>query len=181
MRLNKRQKTALLQWVAEGLESDEISKRAAKFKPKFEVSRRVLAHYRKSRKVDIQEIQQAAEFDALTTGLALKDKRVEVLQKLADRMVTDLLPAELHNSLLWVQQAKTVANEKYTYLEFNKPEVDTLRGVLDDIAAEVGDRVKKTDFTSGGEKIATLSPEQIAEKVNDLLKLANERKNKDAG
>lgn len=181
MKLRKAQKEAVLQWVGEGLTTDEINARAAKFKPKFKVSRSQVDFYRKSRDTKLNEIKEAGEMDALTTGLALKDKRVEVLQKLADRMVTDLLPAELKDSLLWVQQAKTVANEKYTYLEFNKPEVDTLRGVLDDIAAEVGDRVKKTDVTSGGEKIATLSPEQIAEKVNDLLKLANERKNKDAG
>lgn len=179
-RLKKRQKEALLQWVAEGLQVDEINQRAAKFKPKFSVSSRVVTHYRKTRQIELDKLKEAGEFDALKSGLALKDKRVEVLQKLADRMVTDLLPAELHNSLLWVTQAKTVANEKYTYLEFNKPEVDTLRGVLDDIAAEVGDRVKKTDVTSGGEKINTLTPEQIVDKVNDLIKVAEERKKKNA-
>jgi len=180
-RLNKRQKETLLLWVAEGLETDEINQRAAKFKPKFKVSSRVVTHYRKSREVKLDEIRAAGELDALTSGLALKDKRVDVLQKLADRMITDLLPAELHNSLLWTTQAKTVANEKYIYQEFNKPEVDALRGTLDDIASEVGDRIRKTDLTSGGEKINTLTPEQIAERVNDLLKLATERKKQDAG
>lgn len=175
-RLKKKQKEALLLWIAEGLQVDEINQRAAKFKPKFQVSSRVVTHYRKSRQVNLQEIQQAAELDALTTGLALKDKRVEVLQKLADRMITDLLPADEKSSLLWLDQAKTVVNEKYTYKEFNKAEVDTVRGLLDDIASEVGGRVKRTDFTTGGEKLNALSPEQIVEKVNELLNKAAERK-----
>lgn len=179
-RLKKRQKEALLQWVAEGLQVDEINQRAAKFKPKFSVSSRVVTHYRKTRQIELDKLKEAGELDALKSGLALKDKRVEVLQKLADRMVTDLLPAELKDSLLWVTQAKTVANEKYTYLEFNKAEVDALRGTLDDIAAEVGERVKKTDVTSGGEKLNMLTPEQVIEKVNNLLNIARERKNKNA-
>ncbi|MDQ3007192.1 MAG: hypothetical protein M3R47_17640 [Chloroflexota bacterium] len=49
MRLNKSQKEALLSWVAEGLKTDEINKRAGKFKPRFDVSTRIVAYYRKSR------------------------------------------------------------------------------------------------------------------------------------
>lgn len=179
-RLKKRQKEALLQWVAEGLQVDEINQRAAKFKPKFQVSSRVVTHYRKTRQIELDKIKEAGELDALKSGLALKDKRVEVLQKLADRMIADLLPADEKSSLLWTIQAKTVANERYIYEEFNKPEVDALRGTLDDIASEVGERVKKTDVTSGGEKLNTLTPEQVIEKVNNLLNIARERKNKNA-
>jgi len=179
-RLKKRQKEALLQWVAEGLQVDEINQRAAKFKPKFSVSSRVVTHYRKTRQIELDKLKEAGELDALKSGLALKDKRVEVLQRLADRMIADLLPAGEKGSLLWTLQAKTVANEKYIYEEFNKPEVDALRGTLDDIAAEVGERVKKTDVTSGGEKLNMLTPEQVIEKVNNLLNIARERKNKNA-
>jgi len=44
--------------------------------------------------------------------------------------------------------AERVETEK-----FNAPLVHEFRGLLDDIAAEVGGRVNKTDITSGGEKI----------------------------
>ena len=147
MRLKKAQKELVLFCIGEGLTTDEINKRASKFKPRFKVSRSQVDFYRKTRDVKLDEIKEAGEVQALTKGLAIKDERVAVLQKLANRMITDLMPPELKDSLLWTTEAKTVANEKYDYLEFNKAEVDALRGVLDDIAAEVGARVRKSELT----------------------------------
>src|ERR687891_132518 len=104
MRLKKAQREALLSWIAEGLESDEINKRAAKFKPRFTVSRRVVAHYRKTRNVKLDEIKNADEGNALTTGLAIREERVSRLQKLADLLIKDLF----EDSLLWTDEVKGI-------------------------------------------------------------------------
>jgi hypothetical protein len=155
MRLKKAQKEAVLQWIAEGLESDEINKRAAKFKPRFTVSRSQVDWYRKTRGVKLDEIQEADETSALKTGFAVKDERVKALQKLAEVMLDQLTREE--DNRLWTQNAKGIGSgedfERYDYEEFNKAEVDALRGVFDDIAAEVGQRVRKTDVTSGGKPL----------------------------
>lgn len=141
MRLKKKQKEALLSWMAEGLESGEINIRAAVFKPPFEVSRQQIDYYRKTRAVDLEAIRSVDENNALTTGLSLKEERVKKLQLLAALMERDLL-----GGFLWLEQVKSIGSgptsEKVEYEEFNKAEVDAYRGVLDDIAKEVGDRQK---------------------------------------
>lgn len=140
MRLKKAQREQLLEWIAEGLDTGEINKRAAKFKPRFKVSTRLVAHYRKSRHVNFDAIKAKGETSALTSGLAVKENRVAKLQALADKMLADLL----ENDKLWLLQVKGIGGtenyERVEYYEFNKSEVDALRGVLDDIASEVGGR-----------------------------------------
>ena len=171
MKLRKKQKEALLQWIAEGLETGDINERAAKFKPRFKVSRSQVDYYRQTRDVTLDEIQEAAELDALKSGLALKDERVAVLQRLANKIIGDLLPEEeTTKSKLWLDNKKAVGFEAYEYKTYNKAEVDSLREVLDDIASEVGQRVKKTDITTDGKPIGNnwkelrknLSDEELA-------------------
>ena len=140
MKLKKAQREAVLLWIAEGLETDEINKRARKFKPRFSVSRSQVDYYRKSRNISLEKIKDAGESVALTTGLAIKDNRVAVLQKLADKMMVDLLEEDK----LWLKQVKGIGGndnfERVEYYDFNKAEVDAFRGVLDDIASELGHR-----------------------------------------
>lgn len=140
MALKKAQKEAVLTWIAEGLESDEINKRAARFKPSFQVSRRSVAHYRKTRGVKLEEIQNEGETSALKTGLALREERVRKLKLMAEKMLADLTEPEKW----WLPQVKGIGRgddyERVEYFEFNRSEVDALRGVLEDIAHELGDR-----------------------------------------
>ncbi len=147
MKLNKKQRTRLLEWIAEGLESGEINKRAAKQKPPFNVTRQQVDHYRKTREVDLQTLKQTDEHSALSSGLALRAERVKLLQDLAARMSDDLL----NKNLLWLDQAKGIGSqenyERIDYQEFNSAEVAQLRGVLDDIAQEVNERIKKHEVT----------------------------------
>lgn len=156
MRLKKAQKEELLKLIAAGLESDEINARAAEFKSPFEVSRQQVDFYRKTRKVNIEEIAEQAEFAALQTGLAQKAERVRKLKDLAALLEADLFD----NDLLWTEEVKGVGSgtiaEIVDYLEFNRSEVDAYRGLLDDIAKEVGDRVQRQDITSGGKTLRTV-------------------------
>lgn len=139
MRLEKGQKEKLLEWVAEGLETDEINARAQDCGPPFTVSRQQVDFYRKTRKVAVKEIAKSGELDALTSGLALKEVRVARLAKLAARMEEDLF-----GSGLWLDQLKSIGSgldqQVVEYEEFNAGEVKEYRGVLDDIARELGHR-----------------------------------------
>lgn len=147
MKLNKKQREQLLVWVAEGLESGEINKRAAKFKPAFQVTRQQVDHYRKTREVELGKIKSEDEASALKTGLALKENRVKMLQDLAELLAKDIFK----DGLLWTENSKGLGSgpswERFDYKEFNAAEVAQLRGALDDIASEVGERVKKQEVT----------------------------------
>ncbi len=146
MVLKKSQKAALLEWIAAGLQTDEVNERAAEFRPPFSVSRQQVDYYRKTRAIDLKTIQSVNEMDALTSGLALKHERVKRLQQLAALMENDLF-----GGFLWLEQTKGVGSGDVAtlidYEEFNKAEVDSYRGVLDDIAKEVGHRVQRQEVT----------------------------------
>jgi hypothetical protein len=170
MKLNKLQKEHLLQGVAEGLESDELNKRAKKFKQPYTVLRSQVVYYRKSREVQLGKLKEAGENDALTTGLAVKANRVAKLQALADKLYDDLMVG----GKLWLEQVKGIGSkedfERITYYEFNSAEVAQYRGLVDDISAEVGERVRKVDLTSKDKPIGqnkeflkgSVSDEQLA-------------------
>lgn len=147
MKLTKKQRTQLLVWIAEGLDSGEINTLAKKFKPAFEVSRQQADYFRKSRGVDIDQIKIEEEFDALKSGLALKENRVQLLQDIADKMKKDIF----ENGLLWTDEVKGVGSadnfQLIDYKLFNSSEVQQLRGVLSDIAEEVGGRVQRKELT----------------------------------
>lgn len=147
MKLTKKQRTQLLTWIAEGVDSGEINARAKKSKPPFEVSRQQVDYFRKTRGVDIDQIKNEEEFDALKSGLALKENRVQLLQDLADKMKSDLF----ENNLLWTDEVKGVGSadnfQLIDYKLFNSSEVQQLRGVLSDIAEEVGGRVQRKEVT----------------------------------
>jgi len=155
MRLKKDQKTILLSWIAEGLTSDEINNRADIFVPQFSVSRQQVDWYRKTRQVDIVRILAEDEYKALRTGLASKMQRVKRLKELAATLEKDLFSGERDD--IWLPQVKGVGVGKAAtvvdYEEFNRFEIDAYRGLLDDIAKEVGERVQKQDITTLGEKL----------------------------
>ena len=145
MRLRKAQKTVLAEWIAEGLTSDEINLRAESFDDPFNVSRQQVDWYRKKYAVDIDQLRQQAEHLALNDGLAKASERVALLKRIADKLTKDLF----EDGLFWTDEIKGVGSgniaEIVEYEEFNASEIRELRGVLDDIAKEVGGRVQKID------------------------------------
>lgn len=165
-RLKKNQKEALLAWIAEGLESDEINERAAKFKPPFSVTRQNVDRYRKRVAVDLEEIRRAGSLNALSEGLALKEVRVKRLQHLAALMERDLF-----GGFLWTEQVKGLGGGEFMqvvdYEEFNAAEVREYRGVLDDIAKEMGHRRQGIDL--GGEVKVTDARDRLAHKLDSIV------------
>ena len=128
MRLKKVQIAELLTLIAEGLQSGEINDRAGEFDPPFNVSRQQVDYHRKASHAKIKELKEAYENGALNRGLARKCIRVQKIQKLAS-----WLENQLYNDDLDMREKKVL--------------IDSYRGVLDDIAKEVGDRIRKTEHT----------------------------------
>jgi hypothetical protein len=137
--LTKKQREALLAWIGEGLESDEINKRAAKFKPAFKVTRANVERYRRTRQIELSTLKASGQYNALAQGLALKEERVKRLAELAER-----LWADLNGKRLWLEMVKSIGfgdnSEIVDYEEFNQAEVREFRGLLDDLAKEMGQR-----------------------------------------
>ena len=136
MRLNKDQKEFLIQCIAEGLKPAEINARAALFADPFKVRRQQVDYYRDQCEIDIKDLQEQQKFQALNTGLALREVRVERLALLAQMIEDDLLGGKV-----WLKNKKGIGSgplmEIYEYKEFNRSEIEAYRGLLDDIAKEL--------------------------------------------
>jgi hypothetical protein len=152
-KLTKDQRGELLKWVAEGLETDEINKRAGELDPPFRVSRAQVDYYRKSRAIKLKAIASEADYDALKSGLALKEERVRRLAALAE-----LLEDDLFNGVTWTQDVKMIGTgdfqERVEFETFNASEIQQYRGLLDDIAKETGGRAQRQEVTGAeGERL----------------------------
>jgi len=175
MRLNKGQKEYLITLIAEGMKTDEINRRAAKFDPTFSVTRQQVEQYRRTRKVDIDKILKDGEIKGLTEGLATKEARVMLLKKLAEKMQNDLLieSEDPKDSRWWVHNVKGIGRgddfQQVDIYEFNASEVRELRGVLDDIAAETSGRIQKRELSGPGG-----APIPIEKELPDLSGLNDE-------
>jgi len=134
MRLKKLQIAELLTLIAEGLQSGEINDRAGEFDQPFNVSRQQVDYHRKASHAKITVLKETYENGALNRGLARKCIRVQKLQKIAK-----LLEADIDYLFIFY------ANE--TDMKDKKMAIDSYRGVLDDIAKEMGGRVHKTEVT----------------------------------
>lgn len=126
-----------------------------------------------SMKFDWQE--RAAAFDAtwearknaerqaeLDYGLSLDFERVRKLKNLADFLEAQLFErgenGEYHN--VWVPDVKSIGSgehaERVDIERFNQAIFSEYRATLDDLAKEVGGRIKKSDVTSDGERLTGL-------------------------
>ncbi len=145
VRLGQKQKEHLIELISAGLRTKEINEQAKKFRPSYQVTRQQVDFYRKRLGVKLDELDGAAEAGALKRGFALRERRVESLNTLAEKMEEELIG----ENMLWLDQVKMVGSGRHAkqlnYEEFNAPMVQQFRGVLDDIAKEAGDRRQKVD------------------------------------
>ncbi len=169
MRLKKTQKEAVLRWIVEGLQSDEINNRAATFVPPFIASRQQIDYYRRTRDADIKVLVEAGEQDALREGLALKAERVIKLKQLAA-----LLERDIFGGFLWTDDIKVVGSgdnaEAIDFEKFNSAEVKEYRGTLDDIAKEMGHRVSKQEITGADAgPIVVEASDPLVDRAREIL------------
>lgn len=108
-----------------------------------------------SRARDYDEYQRAEEDriiaeereKVLRSGFALQHKRIQLL----DRLSRKLIRMTNDEEKIWIPETKTISGENSTVIvekiTFNAPLFQQIRSYQADIAAEMGERVKKTELT----------------------------------
>ena len=165
-KLTEPQRDHLLALIAEGLNVREINSVIASFEPPFEVSSQLVSQYRKTHSKRLMELRHEHETRAFNEGLAIAANRVQALVTLAK-----LLEDDLHTkALIWVEDKKMVGDEKVSFKQFNKAEIQELRGIYDDLAKETGGRISRRDITSGGmalKQYETINPDDWDEEKEE--------------
>lgn len=115
---------------------------------------------------EAEEAQRAYVRAIMETGLALSHERVRVLKELAGTLLDDLTTGERR----WLRDKKSIVTGRepvmsddgatllgsvptYEVVELergNAPWIEQVRGLLDDLAKEVGARVTKAELTGKG-------------------------------
>lgn len=125
-----------------------------------------------------REARQAEEREAayrreiMEQGYALSHERVKALKALAEKLYVELT-AEGEENRRWVRDVKQIGSgDSATRVDierFNAAELEQLRGLLDDIAKEKGERQEKHEVTGPGG-----GPIQIVEVVVEQAHLSVE-------
>jgi hypothetical protein len=143
-KLSRAQRRALAKWIGEGCTPREINKRASKLKEPFKITRQGIDYYREKLKVKVKELRSESDAEAAIEGFAVKTERIRVLDALANRILEDLKP---ENKGLWLEDKKMLGAgpmaEVYDFERFNLAQVNALREIHGDIAAEMGARNSK--------------------------------------
>lgn len=96
---------------------------------------------------EVEAAIRARRRQVFGSGLALDYERVNVLQRLATKLLAELE----QDGRLWVRDVKSVGSgesaERVDIERFNAAEVEQLRGLLEDIAKEKGERVKRLEHS----------------------------------
>ncbi len=132
-RLEKAQKESLVRWITEGMGLGEINRRASEFEPPFQVSAYAIKYYRAKFGIDLHLLTQRDAQEAINTGLGNVAARKEVLE-IAEAALREEL---FENGSLTVETRGGV--------RFNAPMFREWRGLIDDIAREVGGRRQGID------------------------------------
>lgn len=129
MGLTREQKNLVKAWVAAGLKDQQIIEMAKKQVPPFHLTRQNLSkNYRKHTERKIRDIvSREAEESVLRQGLALREERVKLLGEVAKDLA---------------ERSKHIKEGSYPAY------VSQLRGCLDDIAKEMGERREKVDVNA---------------------------------
>lgn len=104
------------------------------------------------------KIASEAEAKALSSGYALRYKRIEKLNQLAELLLEELLTEDKR----WLPDVKQIGGGEYAervdIVRFNSPLIQQFRETLDDLAAEMGERVKGLQITGkDGEPLMPIS------------------------
>ena len=123
----------------------------------------------------VSEHRQALRHAIMTSGLADKVARVDLLNAMAQDIMRQLRDNDYQR-----EEVKLAANgEHLSYQVFDKARVDSLRGLLDDLAAEVGDRQKTVNVHTTIEQAADLLAREYGltpESTAKLVDIARQRK-----
>ena len=104
---------------------------------------------------------EARRAEVLGSGYALSFERVDSLKSLAELLCDELNEEDKR----WLPDVKQIGAgehaERVDIVRFNAQLIEQYRRTLDDIAAELGERVKGIDLTTGGKQIQVVSIEAV--------------------
>ena len=159
--------------AAKLLAADELSDEA--IAKKCRISRRTLAYWKQQPAfiAAVSANRQQMRQRIMQSGLADKVARVDLLNAMAQDIMRQLRDNDYQR-----EEIKLAGNgESISYQVFDKARVDSLRGLLDDLAAEVGDRQKAVTVHTTIEQAADLlareyglTPESTAKLVDIATK-----------
>lgn len=128
MRLTNDQRLLIEEWVAAGKTNQQIIRLAAEHDPPFTVkSANISKTFRKTAEKKEAVVREVQTIEAISNGLAEKDARIRKLEKTAEYLF-DMIPR------VALMQLPSVVN--------------SMRGCLDDIAKELGQRSSKVDVNA---------------------------------
>ena len=131
MGLTNDQKLLIQEWVAAGKSNREIIRLAAEHEPPFAVKgSNISKSYRKPVKAKVEKVRAEQKTEAVRAGLAVKDERIRMLEDTAKY---------LFKELKLIPPARAQLLPGY---------VNAMRGCLDDIAKELGQRSTKIDMNA---------------------------------
>ena len=131
MRLTDDQKLLIQEWVAAGKTNREIIRLAAEHDPPFEVKgANISKNFRKPVQEKVRQIREEKTEEAVRAGLEAKEERIRMLEKTAEYLFKSIDKIPL-------MQLQTVPSY-----------VNAMRGCLDDIAKELGQRNSKIDVNA---------------------------------
>ncbi len=130
---------------------------------------------------EAEEKQRAHIRSIMETGYALPHERVKALQELG----TVIFGEMLERSGRWLRDVKQIGSGETAQVidieRFNAPGIEQFRGILDDVAKEMGQRVKRTELTGkdGGpievDETAGLTDRDRAMRIAAILESARQR------
>lgn len=173
--LTKEQRELITIWAAEGLNINEVQRRAGECDPPFEVTHNQLKHVRRHANKNYSNLREEFDREALSEGLARRAVRIRQLEELFDRHVTLIRArgAELAkdnvaggSTGLLVRDYKGKDADRAVY-KYDAALVREMRGLFDDIARELGERKTNVDLTGGGELILKVIYGDDGQKPND--------------
>jgi phage terminase large subunit len=157
-KMSAKEQIFLLNLIREGKTTTEITRLCERCTPPFSPSIKVVDYWRNKTKNKYMEIIKGSHNEVWSEGLAKSEERVKVLKMLAERLLKDLAHGDAKKEKVWLDNMKSMGNRApYAYKEFNGPEFSTLRGIMNDIALEVGDRNPKKFERESASEISRLS------------------------
>lgn len=128
MRLTSDQRLLIEEWVAAGKTNQQIIRLAAEHDPPFEVkSANISKTFRRQPEKKEAVFHEERRTEAILAGLAEKDARIRMLEQTAQYLF-DMIPRTASMQMPGI--------------------VNAMRGCLDDIAKELGQRSSKVDVNA---------------------------------
>jgi len=142
MRLTNEQRLLIEEWVAAGKTNQEIIRLAAEQDPPFTVKgANISKTFRKQVTKTVAAVREVQKVEAVQAGLAVKEKRIRMLDETAQFMF---------------YMMRRVPSDKMPGI------VNAMRGCLDDIAKELGQRSSKVDVNAN---VRVKDIRQIVERI----------------